>query len=67
MPEPTCIKCGGHGFIVHPVELEQYERPLLFVQCSSCGGVVGVLEDMNLKTEFENIWAKLTEIEVSMP
>ncbi len=64
MPESTCVKCGNHSFIGRSFELD---RPVIFVQCSSCGGVVGVLEDMNLKTEFENIWAKLTEIEVSMP
>lgn len=64
MPESTCVKCGSHNFIGVPFELG---RPVIFVQCSTCGGVVGVLEDMNIKTEFESIWGKLTEIETSMP
>jgi len=66
MTESTCIKCSSHDFIIHPVSMEQHERHLLFVQCSQCGGVVGVVEDTNIKQEFGNIWAKLTEIESSI-
>jgi hypothetical protein len=66
MTDSTCAKCGNHEFLAHPVELEQCERPLLFVQCSNCGCVVGVLENLKIGEMLENIEAKLTEIETSI-
>ena len=42
----TCIKCGHHDFELKKKEAEPKGSnfEFYFVQCSSCGGVVGVGE-----------------------
>jgi hypothetical protein len=44
MATPTCLKCGGTQFEHKEVSLKRFRPKLTFVQCSSCGGVVGVLD-----------------------
>ena len=44
MAESTCLHCGRTSFEVKRVEPRNSMYVLMFVQCSSCGGVVGVLE-----------------------
>lgn len=43
----TCIKCGKSSFEIVEKEPFNSEFKLNFVQCSSCGGVVGVLDYFN--------------------
>lgn len=43
----TCVKCDGHSFQVVEKDLIGAQYKLMFVQCSSCGGVVGVTEYYN--------------------
>jgi hypothetical protein len=43
MAKPACVKCGGTEFerqygVVHP------NRGVYFINCSSCGGVVSVID-----------------------
>ncbi len=47
MPMSTCIKCGGHTFEVVEAKPGNSDFTLMFVQCSSCGGVVGVMDYLN--------------------
>jgi hypothetical protein len=44
----TCVKCGGTFFEVVQVEPQGSAFKMLFVQCSACGGVVGVQEFFNV-------------------
>jgi hypothetical protein len=47
MAASTCVKCGSTGFELKDV-LTESPWKLYFVQCSRCGGVVGVLDDQNI-------------------
>jgi hypothetical protein len=42
--QPTCIKCGGMRFELSESELKISSAKLAFVQCTNCGGVIGVVE-----------------------
>jgi hypothetical protein len=44
----TCVKCGNTLFEVVEKEPAQSNFKLMFVQCNSCGGVVGVVEFYNV-------------------
>ena len=50
MADSTCVKCGNTEFEVREGTPSGTERTLLYVQCSSCGGVVGVVENDDLGT-----------------
>ena len=50
----TCVKCGGKEFEVITVNgVRNAVLNMRFVQCASCGGVIGVLEfdDNNMLIE----------------
>jgi hypothetical protein len=55
MATPTCIKCGGHIFETKEVSPKHSNFRLNFVQCGSCGGVVGVLDFYNIGAELQAI------------
>jgi hypothetical protein len=59
MAMSTCIKCGHHGFELKEVEPKGSNFKFYFVQCSSCGGVVGVVNRSHLPTMLRKIGAKL--------
>ncbi len=44
----SCIKCGETEFEVVQVQPAGSSSKLNFVQCSQCGGVVGVLDFYNV-------------------
>jgi hypothetical protein len=48
MAASTCLKCGSTGFELKETVLTGLPWKLYFVQCSQCGGVVGVLDDQNI-------------------
>ena len=54
MALPSCPKCNNHLFEIHQAEPSGSAYKLMFVQCSSCGAVAGVLD-------FFNIGAKLSK------
>ena len=60
----TCIKCGGHTFEVEVVEPLHSAFKLLFIQCSNCGSVIGVMDYQNIGAALEQIRAKLNEIQL---
>jgi hypothetical protein len=55
----TCTKCGGHLFEIRENEPRGSRFKLMFVQCSSCGGVVGVIDYYNIGAEIQEIKKKL--------
>lgn len=55
----TCMKCGNHRFEIKEVELSGSRYKNYFVQCSSCGGVVGVLPYTNTNILIEQLAIKL--------
>jgi hypothetical protein len=59
MAASTCVKCGGHSFEVKNAEPQGSNYKFLFVQCSSCGGVVGAVNRSHLPTMLRKIGAKL--------
>ena len=55
----TCVKCGHHRFEVKEVEPNNSNYKLNFVQCTSCGGVVGVLDYSNIGSLLEALADRL--------
>ena len=56
MAQSRCIKCGGKEFeVVHANNLEGTTRAVLFVQCTDCGSVVGVLDFLNVSVKAERV------------
>ena len=44
----TCPKCSNHSFEVQEFTPTRSKYKLLFVQCSSCGAVIGVIDYFNI-------------------
>ena len=64
MPEPTCVKCGNKTFELAESSPLGSNFKFLFLQCSSCGGVAGVLDFLNIGsmlTEQNNLLRKIAE------
>lgn len=55
MAKSTCVKCGNGNFEAIEYSPSGSSFKLVFIQCSSCGGVVGVMD-------FYNIGDRLTEL-----
>ena len=56
MAQSQCIKCGCRKFeVVHANNLEGTTRAVLFVQCTDCGSVVGVLDFLNVSVQAERV------------
>ena len=43
MPAPKCPACGSAGFASKGGKAGDYKFPLVYICCSDCGAVVGVL------------------------
>jgi uncharacterized Zn finger protein len=52
----TCPKCNNHTFEIVENSPSKSAYKLLFVQCTSCGAVVGVMD-------YYNIGARINELE----
>ena len=48
MAASTCVKCGSTSFDLKETVLKGSPWKFYLVQCSQCGGVVGVLDDQNI-------------------
>lgn len=55
MATSTCIKCESTRFELKPVEPTGARYKYYFIQCASCGGVVGSHEYFNLGSMLEKI------------
>ena len=51
----TCIKCGHSLFEVREVTPISSNFRLNFIQCASCGGVVGVIDFYNIGSLFHKL------------
>lgn len=63
MPIPSCPSCKGKVFEVIQKRPKNSTLKLDFVQCSSCGSVVGVLEHPNINVILQNHEKMLSEIQ----
>lgn len=59
MAMSKCIKCDSHRFEIKEYEPVGSAYKLMFVQCSSCGGVVGVTDYYNIGTLLHQLAKKL--------
>jgi uncharacterized Zn finger protein len=50
MAMSSCPKCGNHAFQLQENTPTGSAYKLMFVQCSSCGSVVGVMDYFNIGT-----------------
>ena len=48
MAMSTCTKCGNTQFEVKEVSPGESNFKFNFIQCTSCGGVIGVLDYFNI-------------------
>ena len=55
----TCVKCGGQSFEMMVQKPKESEYNLIFVQCFNCGGVIGVMDLMNIGSQLDAIKRKL--------
>jgi hypothetical protein len=44
----NCVKCGNHFFEMKEAEPATSNFKVQLIQCSSCGGVVGVMDYYNI-------------------
>lgn len=58
----TCVKCGGTSFEIVETEPSGSNYKLLFVQCSSCGGVIGVLDWYNIGARTFELEKKIDDL-----
>lgn len=59
MATSTCVKCGGHSFEMVEQEPKNATYKFHFVQCTSCGGVVGVTDFYNVPQMLIRLGKKL--------
>jgi len=56
MATSTCVKCGSTSFEVVEARPKGSKHNYLgFVQCSKCGGVIGVIDPLNIGSMLEEI------------
>jgi len=59
MARSRCFKCGNHEFEMKEVEPRGSNYKFLFIQCTRCGGVVGVVNNSHLPSMLRKIGEKL--------
>ena len=65
MAESICSNCRFNSFEIVKSKLRDSEREVFFVQCVSCGTVVGIVNDDNserLVSELEEKFLKMEEM-----
>ena len=62
MAYSTCVKCGNRSFEILENSPKGSNYKLMFVQCTSCGGVIGVMEYYNIGAKIEELEIKLKNI-----
>jgi translation initiation factor 2 beta subunit (eIF-2beta)/eIF-5 len=58
----TCVKCGGQSFEVVEGNVVGANFRLWFIQCSRCGGVVGVQEYLNVSAMVGDVREKVDRL-----
>jgi hypothetical protein len=59
---PTCVKCGKHVFQLNEHTPMGSKFKLMFVQCSGCGGVIGVTDYYNIGAMTKSLGQALADI-----
>lgn len=59
MAVSKCVKCDNTFFEMKEARIAGSNFKMMFVQCSKCGGVVGVTEFTNTGATLHNIAKKL--------
>ena len=59
MASSTCIKCGNTRFEVKENSPTGSNFKFIFIQCSNCGGVVGVMDFYNTAQLIHDLAKKL--------
>lgn len=59
MAQSTCPKCGSHSFELAEAPLSGAKFRYCFIQCSSCGCVVGVTDHHNVPSLLEKLAKRL--------
>ena len=59
MATSSCIKCGSYSFELKEATPKGSGFKMYFIQCSSCGGVVGVTPFHNTSALFDRLASKL--------
>jgi excinuclease UvrABC ATPase subunit len=59
MAYSKCIKCDSTFFEVREAEPRGSNFKMMFIQCASCGGVVGVADYFNTYAILEKLASKL--------
>ena len=62
MAASSCMKCGTHSFEMVECEPRKSNYKLNFVQCTSCGGVVGVMDYLNVGADLRRLSAAVKQI-----
>lgn len=55
MAQSTCAKCNHHVFELQEAEPNSSKYKFNFVQCASCGTVVGVVEYHHVGTRLQRL------------
>lgn len=59
MATSTCVKCNNTRFETKVIEPTGSNFKLVAIQCSSCGGVVGITEYLNIGDRIGTLAKKL--------
>ncbi len=59
MASSTCIKCGSTRFEIKENSPTGSRFKIMFVQCNSCGGVVGIMDYYNIGQLIHDLAKKL--------
>jgi translation initiation factor 2 beta subunit (eIF-2beta)/eIF-5 len=59
MAQSSCPKCDSHSFEMVEGNPEHSNFRLMYIQCSSCGAVVGVMDYYNIGSKLEELKKKI--------
>jgi predicted nucleic-acid-binding Zn-ribbon protein len=59
MATSICPRCGNSSFEIKPSKINGAKIQLSFIQCDSCGAVVGVLESYSAAIQIQQLARKL--------
>jgi hypothetical protein len=59
MVRSTCVKCSSSSFELVEAKIDNAQFKHCFVQCRSCGGVVGVLPICDIESLIRELAGKL--------
>ena len=62
MAYSTCVNCKGSTFETIVQSPQGTSHKIYFVQCSQCGGVVGILPYHNPSVQYDNIIAAIQAV-----